>query len=82
MSKKRGNKKGKNLDDDFEETPSITNAKDDLTSKSTKNKPAKKGKKGKKDDDWSDEESNTVKGNYKYIINGSNSDFVKLVAIF
>lgn len=56
MSKKRGTKKGKNLDDDFEDTTSITSEKDNLTSKPAKGKPAKKGKKGKKDDDWSDDE--------------------------
>lgn len=54
MSKKRGNKKGKNVDDDFEDTTSITSEKDNLTSKPAKGKTVKKGKKGKKDDDWSD----------------------------
>lgn len=56
MSKKRGNKKGKNADDDFEDTQSLSSEKD-LTSKPAKGKPPKKGKKGKKDD-WSDDEIN------------------------
>lgn len=55
MSKKRGGKKGKNADDDFEETQSLTSEKDNLTSKPAKGKSAKKGKKGKQDD-WSDDE--------------------------
>lgn len=57
MSKKRGNKKGKNADDDFEDTQSLTSEKDNLTSKPAKGKSTKKGKKGKKDD-WSDDEVN------------------------
>lgn len=57
MSKKRGNKKGKNADDDFEDSTSLTSEKDNLTSKPAKGKPAKKGKKGKKDD-WSDDDLN------------------------
>lgn len=56
MSKKRGNK-GKNVDDDFEETVSVTSDKDNLTSKPAKGKPSKKGKKSKKED-WSDDELN------------------------
>ncbi|CAG9858316.1 unnamed protein product [Phyllotreta striolata] len=51
MSKKRGNKK--NLDDDFEETNSITSEKEKPAPKS-KSKAGKKGKKGK--DGWSDDE--------------------------
>lgn len=47
MSKKRGNKKGKNLDEDFEENVSIISEKEKQTSKPTKNKASKKGKKGK-----------------------------------
>ncbi|KAI2474148.1 ATP-binding cassette sub-family F member 1 [Diabrotica virgifera virgifera] len=54
MSKKRGAKKGKNLDDDFEETSSIISEKEKINSKTPKNKTTKKGKKGK--DDWSDDE--------------------------
>ncbi|XP_018564762.1 ATP-binding cassette sub-family F member 1 [Anoplophora glabripennis] len=61
MSKKRGNKKGKNLDDDFEENLSVENDTNNINSKSNKTKPVKKGKKGKKDDDWSDNEANDTK---------------------
>lgn len=57
MSKKRGNKKGKNIDDEFEDTQGLTSEKDNLTSKPAKGKTAKKGKKGKKDD-WSEDEMN------------------------
>ncbi|KAJ8918959.1 hypothetical protein NQ315_016861 [Exocentrus adspersus] len=61
MSKKRANKKGKNLDDDFEETASIDSDMNNINSKSSKSKAPKKGKKGKKDDDWSDTETNDTK---------------------
>ncbi|XP_072391227.1 ATP-binding cassette sub-family F member 1 [Diabrotica undecimpunctata] len=54
MSKKRGAKKGKNLDEDFEDTSSIISEKEKTNSKAPKNKTTKKGKKGK--DDWSDDE--------------------------
>lgn len=58
MSKKRGNKKGKNVDDDFEDNLSVDNDVNNISTKSSKTKPPKKGKKGKKDDDWSDDETN------------------------
>ncbi|CAG9838016.1 unnamed protein product [Diabrotica balteata] len=54
MSKKRGAKKGKNLDEDFEESSSIISEKEKTNSKTPKTKTTKKGKKGK--DDWSDDE--------------------------
>lgn len=54
MSKKRVNKKGKDIDDDFEETSSIISEK--ASAKVNKNKTAKKGKKGK--DHWSGDEDN------------------------
>ncbi|XP_074038690.1 ATP-binding cassette sub-family F member 1 [Leptinotarsa decemlineata] len=55
MSKKRGNKKGKNVEDDFgEEAPSVSNNKEN-TLKTSKSKASKKGKRGK--NDWSDEET-------------------------
>jgi hypothetical protein len=62
MSKKRGNKKNVNLENDSDEEAKITKAnteKNDITSKSNKTKSSKKGKRGKKDD-WSDEEEGKV----------------------
>jgi ATP-binding cassette subfamily F protein 1 len=62
MSKKRGNKKNINLENDSDEEAKITKAnteKNDITSKSNKTKSSKKGKRGKKDD-WSDEEEGKV----------------------
>ncbi|KAG5890013.1 hypothetical protein JTB14_012635 [Gonioctena quinquepunctata] len=60
MSKKRGNKKGKNNDDDFpEDTPSITSNEENPTSKAPKSKASKKGKRAK--EDWSEDE-NVEKG--------------------
>lgn len=56
MSKKRGNKKNQDIDDDFEESTKINvedTDKKQVTSKPAKGKSAKKGK-GKKDNDWSD----------------------------
>ncbi|XP_057669894.1 ATP-binding cassette sub-family F member 1 [Diorhabda carinulata] len=54
MSKKRGNKKSKDLDEDFEETSSIIS--DKASAKLNKHKTTKKGKKGK--DNWSGDEGN------------------------
>lgn len=63
MSKKRGNKKNLNLDNDSVDDLNVIKPESDknnLTSKSAKAKAPKKGKKGKKDDDWSgDEDSKT-----------------------
>ncbi|XP_044728958.1 ATP-binding cassette sub-family F member 1 [Chrysoperla carnea] len=60
MSKKKGNKKNQDFDDDFEEnSKSSVHSKneDEITSKGGKAKISKKSKgKGKKDDDWSDDE--------------------------
>ncbi|CAH1173645.1 unnamed protein product [Phaedon cochleariae] len=62
MSKRRGNKKNKNLDDDFDdEVTSNVSEKVNILSDTSKAKLTKKSKKGKKDD-WSDEEING-KGN-------------------
>ncbi|XP_017772292.1 PREDICTED: ATP-binding cassette sub-family F member 1 [Nicrophorus vespilloides] len=60
MSKKKGNKKNKNLDDDWEDPPqkaptSMLDA--EVTSKPAKPAKKGKGKKNNKDDDWSDKES-------------------------
>ncbi|CAH1114101.1 unnamed protein product [Psylliodes chrysocephalus] len=66
MSKKRGNKKGKNLDEDFEENVSIISEKEKQTSKPTKNKASKKGKKGKdnsSDDDDVDQGKEIIERN-------------------
>ncbi|XP_071051571.1 ATP-binding cassette sub-family F member 1 [Onthophagus taurus] len=53
MSKKRGNKKNQDLDDDFNETKPAVEAKSSKTAKG-------KNKKGKnKTDDWSDDENKT-----------------------
>lgn len=63
MSKKRGNKKNVNLDNDSdEEVPNMkANAeKANLTSKSSKTKAPKKGKKGKRGDWSDDDEGKTV----------------------
>ncbi|RZC38707.1 ATP-binding cassette sub-family F member 1 [Asbolus verrucosus] len=62
MSKKRGNKKNLNLENDSEDDTQVIKAdadKNNVTSKSSKSKPAKKGKKGKKDD-WSDDDDNKI----------------------
>lgn len=63
MSKKKGNKKNKNQDDDWEE-PAISvpgkEEKTEITSNPGKSKAGKKGK-GKKKDDWSDDENDKDK---------------------
>lgn len=60
MSKKRGNKKNQDVDEEFDEKPKIINNENNqnqVTSKKDKPKSTKKGKKGKKNDgDWSDDE--------------------------
>lgn len=73
MSKKRGNKKGKNADDDFEDNLSVDNDVNNVNTKSSKTKPSKKGKKGKKDDDWSDNETiDPSKNLFIYLLYKSN----------
>lgn len=57
MSKKRGNKKNKDLEDDFGEEVSTPVAENNTKNKS---KSTKKGKKGKKDD-WSDDDESESK---------------------
>lgn len=81
MSKKRGNKKNQDFDDDFEEKPKIGNSEKDskkeVTSKSDKAKQTKKGKKGKKDDgDWSDDDKYDIKLKKE----DSDEEFTKPVA--
>ncbi|XP_004928585.1 ATP-binding cassette sub-family F member 1 [Bombyx mori] len=56
MSKKKGNKKNQDLDDDFDEKPSVVNEKTELTSKNKG-----KGKKKNKTGDCSDSDEENIK---------------------
>lgn len=72
MSKKKGNKKNEDFDDDFDSKPKLTSKEgNDITSKPPQSK-SKKGK-GNKDGDWSDDESTVSKSKKPADVDGINT---------